>query len=38
MSSIKKSVKQKIPEKKGIPPIVVKAKVKVKIGGTTSKK
>ena len=34
MKSIKKSVKANIPEKKNIPPIVVKAKVKVKVGGT----
>lgn len=34
---IKKSVKTNVPEKKNIPPIVVKAKVKVKIGGKSKK-
>jgi hypothetical protein len=33
----KKSIKETIPAKKNIPPIVVKAKVKVKVGGTTKK-
>jgi len=34
---VKKSVKATTPAKKNIPPIVVKAKVKVKVGGTAKK-